>query len=451
MLSGIRGGFGRYTRPIAINNAGQYVKQPMQMSLVLNTPFSIIRTLRQNKFSIIKDFKTKKELEAQFTPIKHTNPKDIPNKKNVVILIIESFSKEHSGRLNPHLENGNYEGYTPFIDSLMGESLYFTNAYANGRKSIDAIPSIIAGIPAIRSHYVISNYSTNKIEGIGNILKKHGYDLSFFHGAPNGSMGFNSFMKMAGFDKYYGMDEFDNDKYYDGAWGIYDEEFLQFFAKELNTMKQPFVSVLFTLSSHHPFEVPEKYKDKFKEGPKPLLKTVGYMDYSIKKFFERAKKMPWYKNTLFVITADHATSAYTGEYKNDIGSHAIPIIFFTPDSSLKGVDNRVAHHPDIYPTIIDYLNIDSPYFSFGSSLIDATNEQMAFYYTHSTYRIFNDSLVLEFNKKKSTAIYNYLSDPMQVNNIILDKPAQREEMELKLRAVRQQFINRMIQDSLTAN
>jgi len=449
MVSGIRGGFGRYTRPIAINNAGQYVSKPEQMSLVLNTPFTIIRTLRQTKFSIINDFKTREELEAVFTPVKHTNPRGPEKKKNVVILIIESLSKEHSGRLNPHLEEGNYKGYIPFLDSLMGESLYFLDAYASGRKSLDAIPAIITGIPAFKTNFAISNYSTNKIEGLGHILKKRGYELSFFHGAPNGSMGFNSFMKMAGFDKYFGKNEFNDDRYYDGTWGIYDEEFLQFFAKELNKMQEPFGSVLFTLSSHHPFEVPDKYKGKFKEGPIVLLRTVGYMDYAVKQFFKTASQMPWFKNTLFVITADHATRPYTKEYSNVIGAFSIPIIFYTPDSSLIGVENRVAHQPDIYPTILDHLNIDTPYFSFGSSLLDSTNEQSAFYYTHGVYYIHQDGYVLRYQNEKPIGLVNYKTDPYSQKDLLNINISQKELMEKKLKAIKQQFSNRMIRNEMT--
>jgi len=134
MISGIRGGFGRSTRPLAINDAGQYVKSTQDMAVVLNTPFSILRTLRQKSFSIRNDF-SDKQLEQIFSPIRHISSGDNSiQKKNVVILIMESFSRQHSGKLNPKLEDGNYRGFTPFLDSLMEHSLSFSNAYANGRK-----------------------------------------------------------------------------------------------------------------------------------------------------------------------------------------------------------------------------------------------------------------------------------------------------------------------------
>ena len=160
--------------------------------------------------------------------------------------------------------------------------------------------------------------------------------------------------------------------------------------------------------------------------------------------------MPWYKNTLFVITADHAAYLYNKEYMNDVGAFSIPIFFFTPDSSLMGVDNRVAHHPDIFPTILDHLGIETPYFSFGSSLLDSTEERMAFYYTHGNYRIFQDSLVLQFQNEKPLSLYNYLIDREQTNDLLSTKVDKREHLEKKLRAIRQQFTNRMIRNEMIA-
>jgi phosphoglycerol transferase MdoB-like AlkP superfamily enzyme len=451
MISGIRGGFGRYTRPLAINNAGQYVKSTKDMAIVLNTPFSVLRTFRQKSFKLRKDFE-EKQLDSLYTPVHHTSSKEQTlRKKNVVIIIMESFSRQHSGRLNPKVKNGNYKGFTPFLDSLMEHSLTLTNAYANGRKSIDAIPSVIAGIPTFKSHYVISNYSTNKLRGLGHILKDEGYDLAFFHGAPNGSMGFNSFMNLVGYDKYFGKDEFNDDRFYDGTWGIWDEEFLEYMAKESSKLKEPFSSVFFSVSSHHPFDVPERYEGDFKEGPHKILKCIGYSDYALRQFFKTASKMSWYNNTLFVITGDHGHIGYLEEYKNDIGDFAVPIIFYTPDGSLKGFDDRVAQHTDIFPTVIDHLNIDTPYFSFGSSLLNKENERLAFYYYRRSQILIKDSLAIKYSNNKFTELYNYILDPLLQTNLINENISQKSEMKNLYKAVLQQYTNRMIRNELTAS
>jgi len=451
MISGIKGGFGRYTRPLAMNNAGQYVENARNMAIVLNTPFSVLRTLRQKAFKMRHDFKDTAELETIFSPVHQINNADSTLRKNVVILILESFGREHSGKLNPYLEDGKYEGYIPFLDSLMDHSLTFSNAYSAGRKSIDAIPAILAGIPCLNTHYVISHYSTNKIRGLGNILKDHGYDTGFFHGAPNGSMGFDAFVKLAGIDKYFGKTEFNNDDLYDGTWGIWDEEFLQYMAEESNKMSKPFLTVFFGLSSHHPWDLPKRYKGKFKEGPREFLQTVQYTDFAVRQFFKTVSKMPWYNNTLFVITADHGAYHYIDEYKTDVGTFAIPIIFFTPDGSLKGMDDRVAQQTDIFPTIMDYLNIKSSYLSFGSSLLDPDSQRMAFYHSSGTYKLLNDSLALEYTGKKFTGLFNYKRDRLLHNNLIDSSFAETPIMQKTLKAVIQQYNNRMIQDKMSIN
>lgn len=448
MVSAVRGGFGRYTRPLAINNAGKYVNDFGNMALVLNTPFTLIRNWRQVPFELKSDF-NEEQLKNIFTPLKKVQSVKQVKRKNVIIVIVESLSREHSAKLNPDLENGRYKGYTPFLDSLMEHSLTFTNAYANGRKSIDALPAIITGIPALNMHYVISNYSTNHLSGLGHVLKEYGYDLSFFHGAPNGSMGFNAFMNLAGFKKYFGKNEFADNEYYDGTWGIWDEEFLQFMVQKCSTFPEPFCTVAFTLSSHHPFEVPDKYKDRFPEGPKKILKCVGYTDYALKQFFKTAAKMPWFKNTLFVITADHATIPYHDIYNNDVGNYAVPIIFYTPDESLKGFDNRVAQHPDIFPTILDYLGINTSVFSFGSSLLNPSNERLAFYYSRDSYRLIRDNLVIQYADNRVLSLFNYISDPLLQHNLASANLDKQKVMEQKMKAIIQQYNNRMLQNRLT--
>jgi len=230
---GMRGGYMESTRPINMNNAGKYVNSTEEMSLVLNTPFCILRTWGKRAFQVKKYFTSEDEVNRIYSPLRVPNPGAAMKKDNVVIIILESFSREFVGSLNKDLQNGQYKGYTPFLDSLISQSLVFTNAFANGRKSIDAIPSVTASIPALVLPYVISERSGNKINSLASLLSKEGYQSSFFHGAPNGSMGFDAFIKMAGFQQYIGKNEYGHDEGFDGIWGIWDEPFFQFFADEI--------------------------------------------------------------------------------------------------------------------------------------------------------------------------------------------------------------------------
>ncbi|TAJ14767.1 LTA synthase family protein [Marinilabiliaceae bacterium JC017] len=445
---GMRGGYRHSTRPINMSNAGKYVKTPEQISLVLNTPFCIIRTWGKKNYERKNFFSSDQELEKVYSPVRLNEDRTGEmNKKNVVVFILESFNRELFGSFNKDIDGGNYKGYTPFLDSLVNESMVFPNTFANGRKSIDAMPSVIASIPSLVLPYIVSEYSGNKINSTASILGEQGYQTAFFHGAHNGSMGFQAFANMAGFDRYLGKTEYNNDDDFDGIWGIWDDKFFQFYASELNKMKEPFYTTLFSVSSHHPFKVPEEFQGKFPKGTLPLHQCAGYTDYSLKKFFESASKMPWFKNTLFVITADHSSRPHYKEYKTSVNAFAIPLIFYAPGDSLKGVDDKIAQQIDIMPTVLDYLNYKDDYMAFGKDLFDSEEEGYAINYINGSYQFIVDDLVMYFDGKKMMSVFNRIEDPFLEKDIkgTLDI----SKYEAKCKGIVQQFNNRMLDDRLT--
>lgn len=445
---GVRGGWRHSTRPITLSNAGEFVEQPEETSIVLNTPFCIIRTLRISTLEQVNYFE-EQELETIYTPIHPANSGPF-KPLNVVFLIVESLGKEHIGALNRELDNGKYKGYTPFIDSLVDQSLTFKYTLANGRKSIDALPSILSGIPSINEPFVLTPYSSNRTNALPKLLKEKGYYTAFFHGAANGSMGFSAYTKLAGIDHYYGKTEYNNDADFDGMWGIWDEPFMQYMAKSLNTFKQPFFSAFFSTSSHHPFKVPEQYTGKFPKGPLEVQESIGYTDMAIKKFFQTASKMPWFKHTLFVLTADHATVSHFPEYQNAVGYYSIPILFYYPGGNLKGKLDKTVQQIDIMPTVLNYLNYDKPYFSYGFDAFDQQNNNFALNNNEGSYRLFWKDYVLFSDGKKTNGVYAFKKDRLLQHNLLGKLPAQLE-MEKRLKAFIQQYNNRMINNQLTAN
>jgi len=444
---GMRGGYMTSTRPITMNNAGKYVNSPEEMALVQNTPFCIMKTWGKKGFEKKNYFASEQELEKIYTPIIVPDSTKVMKKDNVVVIILESFSREFIGSLNKDINGGTYKGYTPFLDSLINESLVFTNAFANGRKSIDAIPSVTSSIPALVLPYVISERSGNKINSLASLLSKQGYETAFFHGAPNGSMGFDAFTKIAGFHRYFGKNEYGDDSGFDGIWGIWDEPFFQYFASEMNKMKEPFATTIFSVSSHHPFKVPVQYEGKFPEGNIPLQKCIGYTDYSLKEFFDKAKTMPWFKNTLFVITADHCSEPDLKEYKTLVYDFAVPIIFYKPDGSLKGRDGSLAEQIDIMPSILGYLNYPKPYIAFGNNLFDQSSKRFAINYIEESYQFLIGDYAFYFNDNKITGIFNRIKYPYLTQNLLGTKDFSKEETLYK--AIIQQFNNRMVDDRLT--
>lgn len=443
---GVRGGYRHSTRPINMNNAGAFVNAPEEMAIVQNTPFCIMRTWGKKAFVHKSYFASEEELSRIYSPV-HVPDSIAPARKdNVVIIILESFSRAFVGSLNPQLKDPLDRSYTPFLDSLINESLVFTNAFANGRKSIDAIPSVTASIPALVLPYVVSERSGNAINSIAGLLAGQGYQTAFFHGAPNGSMGFDAFTKIAGFQKYYGLNEYGNEADFDGIWGVWDEPYFQFFAKEMNTMQEPFLTTVFSVSSHHPYEVPAKYKGKFPEGRIPLNKCIRYTDLSLQKFFDAARKMPWFKNTLFVITADHTVDSDIPEYYTSVNHFAIPMLFYKADGSLKGIDNGLAQQIDIMPTVLSYLNYPNPYVAFGNNLLDPSGNRFVINYIEESYQFLSGDYVFHLTDDKLTAIYNRKEDPSLSKNLLGTVDLIQEQQLQK--AIVQQFNNRMAENRM---
>lgn len=449
VVFGMRGGWRHSTRPITLSNAGEFVDTPDEMNLVLNTPFTIMKTIGIKTLSE-KNYFDKDVLEKIYTPIHYPRASNEAFKPlNVVVLIVESLGKESISELNKDILGPDCKGYTPFLDSLVNNSLAFTRAYANGRKSIDALPSILSSIPSIQEPFVLSPYSGNRVNSLPAELKNKGYHTSFFHGAPNGSMGFSSYVKLVGVDHYYGKTEYNNDRDYDGIWGIWDEPFLQYFAKTLNTFKPPFCSTLFTVSSHHPFAVPEQYKGQFPKGPLPVQECFGYTDMALRKFFQTAQKMPWFNSTVFVLTADHATITYSPQYQNTPGAFAIPLLIYYPGGNLKKRDNQLAQQIDIMPTVLSLLNYDKPFFAFGNNLLEPRPEQFVVNNNDGNYNFYMDDYVLFSNGEKTSGLYNLRLDPLLKKNLLENQALLVQNMETKLKAFIQQYNNRMIQDRLS--
>ncbi len=441
VIIGYRGGC--QLKPISTVTAAEYTTVKY-VPLVVNTPFTILKTLDVEGIEQKIYFTNEADLQKHFNP--YHKPKNKPFKKiNIVVVALESFSKEYIGALN-----GKKNGYTPFLDSLINESLTFCNAFSNGKTSIEGIPAIVSSIPTwMNEAYITSRYGSNQINSLADLLKQQGYYTAFFHGGTNGTMGFDAFANLAGYDNYYGRTEYNNEKDYDGNWGIWDEEFMQYTANTINKKQQPFFATLFTLTSHHPFPVPEKYKNHFKEGPLPIEKCIGYTDYALRRFFETAKKMPWYNNTLFVLSADHTGISNDPFYTNKIGNNAIPIIYFMPNSNLKGIDSTITQQIDIMPSVLDFLNYPNPYFAFGNSVFDTLAYHFALPYNgNDFFQLIEDNYSLIFDGTKATDLYNYKTDSLLKLNLILSEPNISKQMEIKTKAIIQTYQQSLINNKM---
>ena len=443
-IVGMRGGLGNATRPINMVDAHRFVKKGIHADFVLNSPFCLIRTYKKNYFKK-KNFLIDSEINSILNPRKKLND-SIYSKPNVVLIIMESFGREYIGAFNKNNEIKNYVSYTPFLDSLANKSLIFTNAFSNGRQSIEALPSILASLPSFKVPFTSSPYANQEIQSLVSVFNELDYSTSFFHGAPNGSMGFLGLSNILGFDNYFGKNEFNDNSLYDGYWGIWDEPFLGFMKDELDKFKEPFFSTFFSLTSHEPFKVPKEYKDVFPKGEVDMHQVIGYSDNALRTFFNSSKSEPWFKNTLFIITADHCNQFWYPFYREPINRFAIPIIFYHPDNSFRGENSELSQQLDIFPSIIDLVGYNKPINSWGRSLFSNKSDQpFSIHFSGTVYHFSMNEYNLVFDGEKVIGVYN-IKDYALSNNIMSDVDYSIEERYLK--AFYQDYMNRIIEGKL---
>jgi len=393
---GIRGGF--QLRPISVVSAIEG-SNPNNAQFVMNSPFCFIQamtlpTVKDKKY--MTDEEAKKIFNNTFTPRQNENTK----KKNLCIIIVESLSWEA-------LEmGGNKKKSTKFLDSLAKHSMVFKRMYANGKQSIDGIPAILSGFPGLMDEpYLTSTYASNQLTSIASLLKPQGYHSSFFHGGKTGTMNFDKYAKGVGFEDYYGKEDYPDQNQFDGHWGIWDKPFLQYYADNLNKMPKPFVSGVFTLSSHPPYAIPKNEMNIYNDIGNPFLNTIHYTDDALKLFFEKIKTTDWYHNTKFVIVADHI-----GELGGDKGRkelYHIPCIIFDPENPVENDIYSLTQQTDILPFLCEQYGINHNILAWGNY-----NKPNSFSisYMSSSYQLSMGNSVLVSDGETVLNYYNDTTD-----------------------------------------
>ncbi len=436
-----RGGFG--VRPIGSIEASSYTKAE-NTAFVLNTPFTMIKSYGKEVLEL-KDYFSENEEKSLFNPEQVSSPQHIlPDRTNVMVIILESFGNEFVGAYNQS------ETYTPFLDSLIHESLNFEYGIANGKKSIEAVPAIIASIPSLMNNpYINSPYGNNKIISLATILSQRGYETAFYHGATNGSMRFDGFAALAGYKKYFGRKEYNNEKHSDGTWGILDEYFNPWTAREMSKLKQPFFSTLFTLSSHHPYYIPPNYKKIVKKGPQPICASINYADYALREFFKEAKKQPWFNNTLFVLCADHTPASNSVMYSQRTHMYKIPIVFYHPKKLVKPKKEKIIFQQlDILPTILDLINVKTTFYSYGKSYFNKSDRE-AVTYIEGAYYYFNKNHMFSFSNDKARNLYDFVVRKEFTEDSLAFYKKETKVVEKRLKSIIQRYNRDLILNQTT--
>ena len=439
-----RGGI--QNKPVNMTTALRYTDS-QNVPIVLNTPFTIVKSSTSHGLVERHDFTPE---EMDYSPIHLGTPAQrfltdtLAYQPNLVFIILESFGQEMIGYYNQQPQ----ASLTPFMDSLLERSLTF-NGRANGRRSIESLPSLFSGLPSLMDvDFTSSPYFSNKIDGLGHSLKAKGYGTSMFHGGNNGTMNFDAFAANAGFDRYYGRTEYANDDDFDGRWGIFDGPYLQYFLRALNDETQPFAAVVYTLSSHHPYTLPKGF-----ELPEESYlwsgfeKTVYYTDCALRDFFDQAAYQPWFDSTLFVITADHAnTEHYLPEFSNIWGMYSIPIAFYMPSRIEPYRCEEVAQQIDLNLSILAALGINDTVFSYGRNVFDTLSEPFSIAYINQTYQYSDGQYLVQSDGEQTIGVFNILNDPSLGDNLI-DR-IQCNDLARKMKECIQEYNNRFIHNQL---
>lgn len=376
-VAGMRGGMTRMTRPITLSNATLYTADSGKANLILSNPFCILRTIGSAGSVKYKKHFAPEELARRFTPVHQPADSAAVNLagRNVVVFIMESMSAEHSAYLCPEVyADREVKGFTPFLDSLMQNGLVFKRMYANGTRSIQAMPSVLGSIPSFRTPFVLMPQSLGESRQLPAMLADKGYATLFFCGSEHGSMGFGAYARSAGVERLVSREDYEarhGTGDFDGYWGIWDEPFLQFMGEELAVTPEPFFATLFTLSSHHPFVVPEQYAATLPDGYTRIHKGVAYDDQAFRRFYHRFGGEEWFRRTIFVFVADHVSSEKFAEKTRSYpGNMHIVGFIHTPDGALQGEVREVTQQLDIMPTVLGLTSNTEPYFAFGRDVLN---------------------------------------------------------------------------------
>ena len=451
VVLGLRGGW--QLKPVRTGAA--FEQQPAVLGhLALNSTFTVLKSFDEVAVERKSYFPANKALRPLVGGVALPGrPAPAGPPENVVLLLLESFASEYTG-----IENGGRGGYTPFFDSLAAvpNARLLPENYANGRRSIEALPAVLAGLPALMDEpFITSSFQTAELHGLGELLGRHGYATALYHGGTNGTMGFDTFTGMAGIRRYYGINEYPGgagSPDYDGHWGIFDEPYLQYFNRELADLKPPFFATMFTLSSHEPFTVPAAYKGKFPAGTQPIHPTVAYADLALRRFFAAARRQPWYANTLFVLTADHTSQSDQPTYQNPLGAHKTPLLLFRPGRPLPAADvHRITQQADVPASVLDALGFAADQkvlLPFGSSVFGSATPGRAFFRDGESYYLVHSDFVTELTGTNEVRLYPYQTHFIPTQPVANPNPALVQRYGDELRACVQFYVNGLIDNRL---
>jgi phosphoglycerol transferase MdoB-like AlkP superfamily enzyme len=433
LLLGIRGGF----QPIPVNLSDAYFSNKIILNdIAVNSNWNILQSILKSKTNFegnpYKKYSDEEAADFMNTLKPETDSvTHILNKKqpNIVFILLESWSADNVESL------GGLDGITPNFKSLEKEGLSFTDFYSNGWTSDQGMSSIFSSFPVFPYVAVINQADkSRKLPCLNQSLAEKGYHSSFFFGGQLTYGNIKGYLLSQGFDIV--KDENDYQELPSGSLGVHDEFMFSQFKQELKQLPEPFMSTLFTISSHSPFDFPAEHKLSFNHKDDKYVNSVAYTDVCLGKFMESVKEEDWYANTLFLIVADHSHSSPIKRRVAQKERYKIPMLWIGEvlSEQYKGKQhNKMGSHIDITPSVLAQLNLNNKAYNFGNDLFNPNAKSVVPYAFHKGYGLIRPEANYAFSES-----YNKVFESRAADSI--HKAVIKKETELYFQAAFKEYI-----------
>ena len=341
--------------------------------------------------------------------------------KNVVLVSIESFSASFVGA------HGNKQGLTPFIDALSKDGLMFSELYATGTRTVRGLEALSLGAPPIPGQAIVRRPNNEHLTTIGQLLRGEGYDTHFVYGGYGYFDNMNAYFAANDYTVTDRTDIPAEDVAFENAWGVADEtlfnQTIRVIDKAQKTNGKPFFVHVMTTSNHRPFTYPDGRIDIPSPGGREG--AVKYTDYAVGKFIADAKSKPWFKDTLFVITADHCASV-AGKSKLPIQNYHIPMVFYGPSLVKPGVFSRMVSQIDIAPTLLQVLGQPGQELFFGQSMFAQQQTPRVFVSNYQELGYFKNDVLTVLSPRRKIDAYAIDADTFAASDKAIDESLKNE-------------------------
>lgn len=333
-------------------------------------------------------------------PLMHLQKADttLSRPYNVVIFLQESLGAEYVGSLGGL-------PLTPEFDKLTKEGMLFTNLYCTGTRSVRGIEAVVTGfLPSPSESVVKLSNSQTGFYTLAENLREKGYETSFIYGGMANFDNMAAFFNGNGFSKIIDEKDYDSSKTaFKGTWGYSDEDLAVKANSYFKSMgDKPFFSLMFSTSNHEPFEFPDGRIKLYDKKKNTVNNAMKYADFSIGKFFEMAKKEPYFKNTIFLVIADHNTRTY-GKNLVPINKFHIPALLIGPNVPKDKTYKKLCSQIDIAPTLLNFIGMDLYNPMPGRNLMQLADNvpgrAIMQFHDNNAFRIENQVVILQPNKE----------------------------------------------------